>query len=227
MDDVPDILLLDMDGVIADVSESYRRALELTAESYGQSLDATSVSHLKAAGDANNDWVLIHRWLRQQGLDVDFEDVKGTYESYLQGTDDREGLWKKETLIPARSFFETLSGRHPMGIVTGRTRADARRFIDRFDLADYFEAVVCMEDAPRKPSPEPVELLLERMGVRKSASDIWLVGDTPDDMRAAAAADVRPVGVVAPYEEAASMRPALLEAGATVVLGEIEDLVGG
>jgi HAD superfamily hydrolase (TIGR01548 family) len=224
MDTAPDILLLDMDGVIADVSESYRRALELTAEAYGEALDATSVSHLKAAGDANNDWVLIHRWLRQQGLDVDFEDVKGTYEGFLQGTDEREGLWKRESLIPSRSLLGSLEHRHPMGIVTGRTRADARRFVDRFDLGDFFEAMVCMEDAPRKPSPEPVHLLLERMGIERSDAGIWLVGDTPDDMRAAAAAGVTPVGVIAPYEDPESMRPALVEAGAERVLAGLEEL---
>ena len=41
-----------------------------------------------------------------------------------------------------------------------------------------------MEDAPPKPDPQPVRLALARLGVERA----WLVGDTPDDMRAARAA---------------------------------------
>jgi len=77
-----------------------------------------------------------------------------------------------------------------------------------------------MEDAPQKPEPDPVELLAERMGVDRA----WMVGDTPDDARAARAAGVLPFGIVAPEEEASTMRPALTEAGCARILDDLMDL---
>jgi len=72
---------------------------------------------------------------------------------------------------------------------------------------------VAMEDAPSKPNPAPVRLALERLGVRRA----WMVGDTPDDMHAAAQAGVLPLAVAAPGDEA--------PAGGAWVLGQLTDLL--
>ena len=77
-----------------------------------------------------------------------------------------------------------------------------------------------MEDAPSKPDPAPVRLALERLGARHA----WMVGDTPDDLRAARAAGVLPVGVPAPGDDRESARAVLLSAGAAFVLDTPEDL---
>ena len=47
-----------------------------------------------------------------------------------------------------------------------------------------------MEDAPAKPSPMPVELALQRLGIRRA----WMLGDTPDDIVSARQAGVLPFG---------------------------------
>ena len=71
-----------------------------------------------------------------------------------------------------------------------------------------------MDDAPLKPDPAPVHLALTRLGVAAA----WMIGDTPDDIRAARAAGVVPIGVVAPGETLAAAAPALTAAGAARVL---------
>ena len=48
-----------------------------------------------------------------------------------------------------------------------------------------------MEDAPAKPSPEPVQLALTSLGVTRAL----MVGDTPDDIKAAVGAGVVGIGV--------------------------------
>jgi HAD superfamily hydrolase (TIGR01549 family) len=83
--------------------------------------------------------------------------------------------------------------RRPLGVVTGRPRADAERFLARFSFADCFDVVVCREDAALKPDPAPVQLALQRLAVRTA----WMLGDTVDDVRAAQGALVLPIGVLA------------------------------
>jgi phosphoglycolate phosphatase-like HAD superfamily hydrolase len=108
-----------------------------------------------------------------------------------------------------------------LAIVTGRPRAEAEWFLERTGIAPLFGTVVAMEDAPAKPDPAPVRLALERLGVRRA----WMVGDTPDDMRAAAQAGVLPLGVVTPGDEPSLAMAALLDAGAARVLGQLTDLL--
>src|SRR5438309_659674 len=116
--------------------------------------------------------------------------------------------------------LERLFKRLPLAVVTGRPRKEARWFLERTEIADLFRAVVCMEDAARKPDPEPVRLALERLGVRRA----WMVGNTPDDIRAAAGAGVVPLGVVAPGDDLTATAAALTDAGAARVLDRVADL---
>jgi hypothetical protein len=51
-------ILFDMDGVMADVSQSYRAAIIQTAAQFGVQLTGADISAAKAEGNANNDWVL-------------------------------------------------------------------------------------------------------------------------------------------------------------------------
>jgi histidinol-phosphate aminotransferase len=216
----PDTLLFDLDGVLADVSNSYRQSILETAKSYGVELSDEDVSEAKAEGDANNDWILTRRLLAKNGVDADLDEVTERFERIYQGTDDEPGLRRTEGLMVEPRYLEALAERYKMGIVTGRPIKDAERFLREKDIARYFGAVVCMEDAKLKPDPEPVELLLEKLGGERA----WLVGDTPDDARAARGAGVLPIGVVAPGHDGDVLRPALTRAGCARVLDHVDQL---
>jgi histidinol-phosphate aminotransferase len=215
----PRALLLDMDGVLADVSKSYRRAIALTAESYGVALTATEIGRAKAAPDANNDWVVTQRLLGSRGVSAPLAEVTERFESLYQGGAGRPGLRESETLIPSRRLLERLAARTTLGIVTGRPRPDCERFLGRHGITDLFRAVVCMEDSAHKPDPAPVRLALDRLGVESA----WLVGDTPDDIAAARGAGVVPIGVAAPGENPDTSRR-LTESGAALVLESLHPL---
>ena len=207
----PEALLFDMDGVLVDVSGSYRAAIVATCAHFGVPVTPADIAEAKAAGHANNDWVLSRRLLGRAGVEVSLAQVTDTFEAAYQGTSEQPGLYTHERLRVEPAWLRAWSRRLPLAVVTGRPRRDAERLLHDFDLADCFSAVVCMEDAPAKPSPAPVRQALLELGVQRA----WMVGDTPDDLVAARAAGVVPLGVCAPGEAATDR---LLAAGAARVL---------
>ena len=201
-------LLLDMDGVLAEVSKSYRASILATCHEYG----ATSVSHdtisdWKAKGGCNNDWKLSLDLINsdpngQRNLTLD--QVTETFENYYQGTDGKPGLCDLESLIPNKQTLDELykrcrmdGGGGGMAIVTGRPRKDCMKFLKLHGIDHMFQCCVCMEDGPPKPDPFPVKKACELLGIDPSPSVI-LVGDTPDDIRSAIAAGCKGVGVSTP-----------------------------
>jgi len=216
----PEAMLFDLDGVLADVSGSYRRAIIGTAQSFGVDLSPMDIQRAKDAGDANNDWVVTHRLLAARGVDVEFDEVKARFQELYLGDQSSPGLRECETLIGGVAFLKRLRERWRLAVVTGRPRAEADWFLERFGIAAYFDAVICMEDAAAKPSAEPVLRALDQLGVRSA----WMIGDTPDDIVAARGARVLPIGVVAPGQETESANLALGTSGATAVLSSIECL---
>lgn len=216
----PEAVLLDMDGVLIDVSSSYREAILQTAASFGVALTVDDVRAAKRLPEASNDWILTRRLLLGRGVDVPLEQVTERFEQLYQGTDDAPGLRRHDRLTEPRALLEGWRRRFRLGIVTGRPRADATRFLAEAGVSDLFEVVVCMEDAPRKPDPAPVRLALQRLGVTRA----WMLGDTPDDMLAARAADVLPVGVTAAGEAPGESDEALIACGAGRVLPSLAHL---
>ena len=160
----PDALLLDVDDTLVDTSASYRRAAVLTAEAYGVRVTLDDVSAAKAAGGANDDWLLTQRLIVARGVAAEYDEVKRSFEEFYQGTASRPGLKQEEALLVSRDALERWSTRFTLGLVTGRPRVDADDFLDRYDLRRLFLAVVTMEDAPLKPEPAPIRLSLEKLG---------------------------------------------------------------
>ena len=211
----PEALLFDMDGVLADVQHSQRAAIAATAQSFGVPVTAAQVSAAIRRGDAANDWIVARRLIEGGGRDASLEDVTARFQSRYVS------LREREVLIPSPSVLERLAARRPLAVVTGRPRAEAQWFLERAGVARLFNTVVALEDAPPKPDPAPVRLALERLGVRRA----WMIGDTPDDMHAAAQAGVLPFGVVSPGDEPSLGTAALRDAGSARVLGQLSDLL--
>lgn len=217
----PEAVLLDMDGVLADVSGSYRAAIVQTAAHFGVTVTGEMIRAAKAVGNANNDWILTRRLMADQGVDVPLDQVTAQFEARYQGTAASPGLKATERLLLDAERFAALAARYPIAVVTGRPRADAHAFLDQHGLGHLVTTVVAMEDAPAKPDPAPVQLALTRLGVTRA----WMVGDTPDDQRAARAAGVVPLGVVPPGEDPTVSAPVLTAAGAARVLPDVTALL--
>ncbi|KAI9911250.1 hypothetical protein PsorP6_009726 [Peronosclerospora sorghi] len=203
-------LLLDMDGVLADVALSYREAIVATCRHFGVSVTHDDIEQLKLAGDANNDWHVTHRLVlsgwRGAAPDVPSLDaVTAHFEALYQGDGETRGLCELETLVPSVGLLRELHRRLPKGmaVVTGRPRRDCVKFLRAHGLDDLFPVQICMEDCIPKPSPEPLVLALKALGVR--ADEAAMVGDTVDDMVAARQAGTRAYGVLTPQVYAKSV----------------------
>jgi HAD superfamily hydrolase (TIGR01548 family) len=227
-------LLVDMDGVLAEVSKSYRAAILATCQTYGaKSVIDETVTEWKARGNANDDWKLSHDLIKADpdgDNNVTLEQVTETFERFYQGHGDTPGLYTLESLIPARETLEELRKRSKpgMGIVTGRPRRDCIKFLQTHNLEHLFDAMYCMEDGPSKPDPFPLKRVCELLGVEPSHS-VVLVGDTPDDMQAAVSAGCRGVGVTTPdvvaaceakgeSHTSATLSIVMMERGADVIM---------
>ncbi|EGZ29234.1 hypothetical protein PHYSODRAFT_246237 [Phytophthora sojae] len=236
-------LLLDMDGVLAEVSQSYRQAIMDTARHFGVSVTHEDIDQQKLAGNANNDWQLTHRLVLAGLGSADsasapsLEAVTAQFEALYQGVGTTAGLCELETLLTPKGLLRELHRRLPKGmaVVTGRPRKDCAKFLRAHGIEDLFPVQICMEDCPPKPSPEPILLALKALGV--GAEHAAMVGDTVDDIIAGRKAGTIAYGVLTPQVFAKSVLEqtptaigkALEQVGASVVLNpglaELLDLI--
>ena len=216
----PDALVFDLDGVLADVRDSQRATIIETARSYGVTITPDDIAAAMRAGDASNDWILTHRLLADRGVRASLAEVTARFQATYLGTAAVSGLRERERLLCPCDLVAALSARLPAAIVTGRPRDEARWFLERSGIAGSFRTVVCMEDAAAKPDPAPVRLAMQRLGARRA----WMLGNTPDDVRAALGAGALPLGIVAPGDDVPSTTTALFDAGAARVLRDVAEL---
>jgi len=156
----PTTLLLDMDGVLAEVSQSYRSCILLTCQYFLGSAVVTNeiVSARKTSGGCNNDWILslelITAHLPPNSPPPTLESVTSKFEELYQGTPTTPGLSSLETLIPARGVLVELRRRLPnrMGIVTGRPRKDCETFLRLHDVSTAQE-LTAVDHTPVNHTP--------------------------------------------------------------------------
>ncbi|MDX2255728.1 MAG: TIGR01548 family HAD-type hydrolase [Pseudanabaenaceae cyanobacterium bins.39] len=188
------IFVFDIDGVIRDVSGSYRRALADTVEKftdYSYRPTPEEIDLLKSEGIWNNDWEasqeLIKRYWNQQGKDsqISYGEIVDFFQGRYRGSksDWSDGYIAKEPLIANREYFQelTLAG-IGWGFFSGATRASASYVLRRLEIVE--PVLVAMEDAAGKP--DPAGLLLAVKQLESVMTDLFglvvYVGDTVADM---------------------------------------------
>src|SRR5271157_5202220 len=80
------ILVFDMDGVLVDVTESYRETIARTVEHFtGVKPAAGTIQECKNQGGFNDDWKLSHHLVTSAGVDAPFEEVQDRFQSIFLG----------------------------------------------------------------------------------------------------------------------------------------------
>ncbi len=101
----------------------------------------------------------------------------------------------REPLFPgAREVLRRLHDEgHVLGLATGKSRAGVERFLRQHALEGLFTTVQTADHHPSKPHPAMVLAAMAETGMEPERTVV--VGDTVFDVRMAAAARARPVGV--------------------------------
>lgn len=195
-DVVRSLIVFDMDGVLAEVTESYREGIVQTVAYFtGQRIERELIQDYKNRGGWNNDWALSRKIAADLGVDVDYDTVVDRFNLFFLGPNgDGQGLIQRESWFPKPGFLERLGERHDLAIYTGRVRYEAAITLQRFAGGVRFDPVLCADEiAVGKPAPDGLIEIQRRRPDRK----LWYVGDTVDDARCAGAAGVPFIGVAA------------------------------
>jgi HAD superfamily phosphatase len=189
------ILAFDLDGVLVDVTESYRETIARTVAQFtGQPVSHAEIQDYKNRGDASNDWLLTEKIVNERGFEAPFEEVKARFQELFLGNG-TDGLIQRERWIPAPGLLEGLSERFRLAVFTARPREEANITLARFASGIAFDPIVAMEDVRnQKPAPDG----LYRIFGAVEPQEGYYIGDSPDDAFAARAAGIRFVGVAAP-----------------------------
>jgi len=189
------LLVFDMDGVLVDVTESYRETIARTVEHFtGLKPSNEQIQDYKNEGGWNNDWELSHHMATRGGASVEFDAVVDYFQAVYLGNGDG-GLMQREQWVAQPGKLEKLAETFRFAVFTGRMKEEAQLTLDRFAQGLVFDPVVGMNDVEsHKPDPEG----LLRITAKYPGAQTFYVGDTVDDARAAKAAGVPFIGIAAP-----------------------------
>lgn len=245
------IVIFDIDGVVRDVSGSYRRAIADTVEHFTNGAARPSsedIDALKSEGIWNNDWEasqeLIRRYFQAQGqsqLAYSYEEIVAFFQGRYRGTDPHHwtGYICHEPLLMSAAYIEQLTQAGiGWGFFSGATRASANYVLEK-RLGLPTPLLIAMEDAPGKPDPTGLFQTVKQLkapALESQAIPVLYVGDTVADMQTIAKARHLDsdrlwiaVGVLPPHVQSTPARAeayaaTLEQAGASMVLPHVEQL---
>jgi len=194
------LILFDIDGVIRDVTKSYRLCVQKTVLKFCSWEPSTfDIDELKNEGIWNNDWdltlELIERFINENKLSMkppSRNDVINNFERLYFGCSPNEnytkwsGFINNEKLLVDKDFFDFLNlNKIKWGFVSGAERPSAKFILeDRLSLNN--PPLIAMEDAPSKPNPEGflrlAHMLLEE-DFGRHCTPVAYVGDTIADIQ--------------------------------------------
>jgi HAD superfamily phosphatase len=247
------IVVFDIDGVIRDVGNSYRRALADTVAEFTDGAycpTAIDIDNLKSEGIWNNDWEgsqeLIYRYFESQGCDrselsLDYDLIVEYFQIKYRGKNsvNWDGYICDEPILVNLEYFAALTAANiPWGFFSGATRGSASYILER-RLGLTAPILVAMEDAPGKPDPHGLFLAVAQLGLQHGNIDalpIVYLGDTVADMhtiinarsqqpsRSFIAVGVLPPHILTEISQVDGYRQSLIRSGANWVINNVQQL---
>lgn len=215
------LLIFDIDGVLVDVSNSYRKAIKKTVFVFTKKLVTDlNIQELKNKTGFNNDWDLTEELIRKQGITIEKEIIIEKFQYFYMGDNRRKGLIDNERWIMDKTLLKELSKKYDLIIFTGRPKKEAEYVLEKNNVGQFFTRVISLEDVKKsKPDPEGLNGALSYF----KKTNAFYFGDTSDDMRVALYAKIIPIGVLRPNAKTYE-RDILIEAGACKVIKNINKI---
>ncbi len=244
------LAVFDIDGVVRDVSGSYRRAIADTVEYFTQGNyrpTPTDIDQLKSEGIWNNDWqasqelILRHSKVSDQTYSHDYDTIVDYFQERYRGVGNDPSQWTgyitQEPVLMSAQYLKNLAdGGVPSAFFSGATRGSANYILQqRIGLENPI--LVAMTDAPSKPDPTGLYMSVSQLEATvPSGLPVLYAGDTVADMATIKAAQAQHperlwlgVGVLPPHVQRDDQYQArycaiLTSAGASTVISHIEQL---
>jgi len=169
-----DFWVLDLDGTLVDVEREYVHGVfdEVGARMGREFTDHEAETVWHGLGGERN------RQLAEWGVDVE------RFWAVFHEVEDATARATHTYLYDDAAFVADLD--RPVGLVTHCQQYLTDPVLDRLDIRDWFDTVVCCdEEIGWKPDPAPVELAMREMGVAHDGHAGVLAGDGPHDIGAA------------------------------------------
>lgn len=168
-------IVFDVDGTLVDTEQAVLRSLQDTlAQVTGQRADRAEL--IFALGIPGEDTLR-----RLQVRDIPaalalWDRRMGAYRDLIRVFEGMEELLR-----------DLRAAGYSLGVVTSKTREELAHDLAGFEIAQYFDCVVCADDTARhKPDPEPLLYYLEQTGCR--GEKLLYIGDSVYDRQCAAGA---------------------------------------
>ena len=182
-----DGLIFDMDGVLVDVSQSYREAIRQTASYFlKRNVQMPEVDQIKNMSGMNNDWDATYALINKPI--ITFKLVKSYFQKIYLG-----GLINNEELLIPKETLRLLKNKYKkLGIATGRPKKEAEYVIKKNNLEKIFDCIVTLEDVGNsKPSPDSLLAVIKKLKLKRTV----YIGDSPSDFLAAKLAKIPYINV--------------------------------
>ena len=210
------LLIFDIDGVLVDVSKSYRAAIKQTVEHFtGKEITLEEIQALKNKGGYNNDWDAAEELIKERGKNIEKRKIISKFQQYYVK------LMDNEPLLIDKNLLKTLSEKYVLAVFTGRNKKETDYVLRVNGIKKYFSKTIAMEDvSKRKPDPEG----LLKIANGWKTKDAYYFGDMIDDMRAAKAAKMIPIGVLPPQDKSKNIKELLARNGAQSIIDNINQI---
>ena len=180
-------LIFDMDGVIVDVSRSYREAIRQTASYFlKRNVLMSEVYEIKNKVGMNNDWDATYSLINKST--ISYESVKTYFQKIYLGN-----LINNEKLLISKQKLQQLKSKYKkIGIATGRPKNEAEYVIKKNKLETIFDCIIALEDvANSKPAPESIQAVIKKLNLKQTV----YIGDGRSDVIAAKLAGIQSIYV--------------------------------
>jgi len=219
-----DLIVFDMDGVLVDASKSYRVAIQETFKFFAnKDVSLETIRNFKNQGGYNNDWLLTHTLLMNEGIKVTYDEVVDKFNEFYIGNNG-DGLIKNERWLLTKQELETLSEKFVLAIFTGRQRFEADYALRNLCVENLFDIIITsdlLQDEQQKPSPYGLNLIKSIVNPKKC----YYLGDTKDDIKAGIEAKAETIGILPPQDKSEMLKDILKSEGAKIVFNETKEII--